>query len=85
MILFISWSRLNSVACFSSFWTSSSSASRIICSTLLWNSRDIVRALRTQYPATRRAAGRSLGPITTSAMTPISINSGQPISKNIGS
>ena len=81
--LVASWSRLMSVTFFSSWRTSSSSASRIICSKLRWNSRDIVRALRTQYPATRNAAGKSLGPITTSATTPISTSSGQPISRNI--
>src|SRR5438132_11758452 len=51
---------------------------------LLWNSRDRVRALRTQYPATRSARGRSFGPIKTSATTPISSNSDQPISKSMG-
>ncbi len=50
---------------------------------LLWNSRDSVRALRTQNPATRSARGKSFGPITTSATAPISINSGQPISNSI--
>ena len=71
-------------AFFRSWRTSSSSASRIIWSMLPWNSRDRVRALRTQKPATRRARGRSFGPITTSATIPISINSGQPISNSIG-
>src|SRR5882762_900646 len=51
---------------------------------LLWNSRDRVRALRTQYPATRSARGRSFGPIKTSATTPISSNSDQPMSKSMG-
>src|SRR6267378_1054410 len=51
---------------------------------LLWKSRDRVRALRTQYPATRSARGRSFGPIKTSATTPISSNSDQPISKSMG-
>src|SRR5258708_27155377 len=54
------------------FLTSSSSDSRIICSTLLWNSREMTRALRTQTPAVRRALGSSFGPITTMATTPIS-------------
>ncbi len=52
---------------------------------LLWNSRDRVRALRTQKPATRNAFGKSFGPMKTSATTPISINSDQPKSRNIGS
>src|SRR6266478_2520802 len=51
---------------------------------LLWNSRDRVRALPTQYPATRSARGRSFGPIKTSATTPISSNSDQPMSKSMG-
>src|SRR5260370_42482723 len=51
---------------------------------LLWNSRDKVRALRTQKPAIFKARGRSFGPITTSATTPISSNSGQPMSNSIG-
>src|ERR1700730_13485561 len=79
-----SWSMLISLAFLSCSRTSSSSASRTICSTLLWNSRDKVRALRTQKPATRKALGRSFGPITTSATIPISINSDQPMSSNIG-
>src|SRR5262249_7349673 len=72
-----------SVAFFRSWRISSSSASRIIWSTLDWNSRDRERALRTQKPATLSARGRSLGPITTSATTPTSNSSGQPISNSI--
>src|SRR5216683_3386868 len=83
-VLRISFSRSNSVAFFKSWRTSSSSASRIIWSMLPWNSRDSVRALRAQKPATRSARGRSFGPITRSATIPISINSGQPISNSIG-
>src|SRR5215472_14816672 len=52
---------------------------------LLWNSRERVRALRTQNPATRSAFGRSFGPMKMSATTPISSNSDQPRSKSIGS
>src|SRR5581483_4113011 len=82
-VLWNSCSKSNWVALLSSSRTSCSSASRIICSTLDWNSRDIERARLTQYPATRKARGRSFGPITTSATAPISINSGQPMSNSI--
>src|SRR5260221_570219 len=37
----------------------------------------MVRALRTHTPAVRKAFGRSLGPMTTSATTPISASSDQ--------
>src|SRR5262245_50282514 len=41
-------------------------------STLVWNSRAIPRALPISLPTARSAPGSSLGPMKTSAVTPIS-------------
>ena len=65
---------------FRSLTASPTPLSLAAASIALVNSRDIDRALAVNRPSVRNITGNSLGPTTTSATTPITKSSDQPIS-----